>query len=69
MSFAPSSSFIKGNVPLHFYQVRGDGETTNNIAAKFDVDVKKILKDNPGIEAFSGGIIPVGEMIVLSFKV
>ena len=69
MSLASSSSFFRGDVPLHFYQVKQTGETTENIAAKFNVDVQKVLQDNPGIQAYSEGHIPVGEMIVLNFKI
>lgn len=69
MAFASAGSLFRGDVPLHFYQVKQSGETTENIAAKFNVDVQKVLQDNPGIQSYTNGHIPVGEMIVLNLKV
>ncbi len=73
MSFTSSSSFRKADIPLRFHQVKHEGETINNIIARYNqynnVDIQRVLQDNPGVKTHSDGKIKIGEMIVLSFKV
>ena len=71
MSFSSAGSSLNCKAPLRFHQVR-EGETVEQIASKYKVDVAKILSENPCVGSQAGNTgtkVPTGEILAFSLQV
>ena len=59
MMESPSSAFSYTSIaPIRFHQVR-PGETPENIASKYNMELGRLLNDNPGVSAKEGEILVI----------
>ena len=60
MKFSASNSAAIQKTPIYFRQLR-EGETLDKVAAQYNVDVGKLMSNNPGIER-------PGDIVVINLK-